>query len=73
MENRTRFDATPKTKFLYFETAQRVFDDWWGLADYLIVKYNDGYVNVPEGRSAPGYTKEWLDAVGYGKTKIKNK
>jgi dipeptidase len=55
------------------ETAQRVVDDWWALADYLIVKYNDGYVNVPEGRSASGYPKEWLDAVGYGKTKIINK
>lgn len=55
------------------ETAQRVVDDWWALADYLIVKYNDGYVNVPEGRSMPGYPKEWLDAVGYGKTKIINK
>jgi dipeptidase len=55
------------------ETAQRVVNDWWALADYLIVKYNDGYVNAPGGRSAPGYPTEWLDAVGYGKTKIKNK
>ncbi len=55
------------------ETAQRVVDDWRALADNLIVKYNDGYVNVPEERRGAGYPKEWLDAVGYGKTKIKNK
>lgn len=55
------------------ETAQRVVNDWWALADYLIVKYNDGYVNVPGGRRGAGYPKDWLDAVGYGKTKIKNK
>ncbi|MFQ6069911.1 MAG: dipeptidase [Candidatus Aminicenantales bacterium] len=55
------------------EMAKRVVDDWWALADYLIVKYNDGYINLPEGRRAPGYPKEWLEAVGYGKVKIKNK
>lgn len=55
------------------ETAQRVVDDWWSLADYLIVKYNDGYINVPGQRRASGYPQEWLDAVGYGKKKIINK
>jgi len=55
------------------ETAQRVVDDWWALADYLIVKYNDGYINLPGERRGVGYPKEWLDAVGYGKTKIINK
>jgi len=55
------------------EMAQRVVNDWWALADYLIVKYNDGYLNLGARRQAPGYPKEWLDAVGYGKTKIKNK
>jgi hypothetical protein len=49
-----------------------VVDDWWALADHLIVKYNDGYVNAPGGRSAAGYPEKWLEAVGYGKTKIKN-
>jgi dipeptidase len=55
------------------EMAQRVLDDWWALADYLITKYNDGYINLGARREAPGYPKEWLDAVGYGKTKIKNR
>jgi len=55
------------------EMAQRVVDDWWALADYLIAKYNDGYINLGARREAPGYPKEWLDAVGYGKTKIKKR
>lgn len=53
--------------------AQKVVDDWWKLADYLIVKYNDGYINTPKGRKAVGYPEWWLDEVGYGETKIKNK
>ena len=55
------------------ETAQRVVDDWWALADYLIVKYNDGYINLPGERGGAGYPEEWLEAVGYGKTKLINK
>lgn len=55
------------------ETAQRVVNDWWALANYLIAKYNDGYINVPGRRSTASYPKEWLDAVGYGTKKIKNK
>ena len=54
------------------ETAQRVVDDWWALADQLIAKYNDGYVRSPKGSRGAGYPEKWLEAVGYGKTKIKN-
>jgi dipeptidase len=55
------------------EMAQRVVDDWWALADYLIVKYNDGYINSPGRVDRADYPKEWLDKMGYGKTKIKKK
>jgi dipeptidase len=50
--------------------AQRTVDEWWELADYLVVKYNDGYINTPTSSRSVGYPKEWLDAVGYGKTRI---
>ena len=75
---KTLFQENPQACRQYLtkysnETAQRVADDWWALADYLIVKYNDGYVNVPGQAQSPGYPKEWLDSVGYGKTKIINK
>jgi dipeptidase len=51
--------------------ASRVAEEWWKLADYLVVKYNDGYVKAPGSDKAAGYPQEWLDAVGFGKTKIR--
>ena len=50
--------------------ARQTVDEWWKLSDALIVKYNDGYINTPGSEKTAGYPKEWLDAVGYGKTKI---
>jgi dipeptidase len=47
------------------QVAQKAVDEWWKLADFLIVKYNDN-----GGQGAPGYPKEWLDSVGYGTKKI---
>ncbi len=52
-------------------TAQTIVDNWWGLADHLIVKYSDGLVNVGGEYRRVGYPKSWLDAVGYGKEPIK--
>ncbi|MCG8638082.1 MAG: C69 family dipeptidase, partial [Desulfobacterales bacterium] len=42
--------------------AKNVVERWWQLADELIYKYNDGYVN---GKSV-GYPTEWLEEVGFG-------
>jgi dipeptidase len=53
--------------------AQKVVDAWWKLSDALIVKYNDGYINAPGQERSGGYPKDWLDAVGYGKTKVQPK
>jgi dipeptidase len=34
---------------------------WWQLAEFLITKYNDGYVRGPDGRPEEvGYPEEWL-------------
>ncbi len=55
------------------DMAQRVVDDWWSFSDFLIAKYNDGYINKTGERKSVGYPKEWLDAVGYGKSKIQSK
>ena len=52
------------------EMAQAVVDDWWALSDYLVMKYNDGYINSSGERKSVGHPKEWLDLVGYGKKKI---
>lgn len=45
------------------DLADRVVRAYWELADQLIVKYQDGYVNL----KTVGYPEEWLKAVGFGK------
>jgi len=52
--------------------AQRTVDEWWKLSGYLIAKYSDGYINLPSTGRTAGYPKEWLDAVGFGRKKIRN-
>lgn len=42
--------------------ATKVVDRWWDLADELIYKYNDGYVD----NKSVGYPTWWLEAVDYG-------
>jgi len=39
---------------------------WWTLGDYLIMKYNDGRVNLPTMGKAPGYPQWFSDMVGFG-------
>jgi len=42
-------------------TAQANLDRWWKLADFLITKYNDGYVQDEKGDSREvGYPAPWL-------------
>lgn len=50
--------------------VQKTVDEWWKFGDFLIVKYNDGYINENGQERSPGYPREWLDAVGYGKVKV---
>jgi hypothetical protein len=55
------------------KVAQKTIDEWWKLADFLIVKYNDNGVNVRGGQNPPPPAKEWLDSIGYGTKKIPTK
>ena len=55
------------------KVAQLTVDEWWKLADFLIVKYNDNGVNVRGGQNPPPVSKEWLDSIGYGTKKIPTK
>ncbi len=55
------------------DNANRVVKEWWKLADMLIVKYNDGYVNIPEQAEEVGYPEWWLKKVGYDKGPISYK
>ncbi|MBU1026455.1 MAG: C69 family dipeptidase [Candidatus Margulisbacteria bacterium] len=45
--------------------ANKVVKDWWALGDFLIAKYDDGYVNKPDMARDVGYPMWWLDEVGY--------
>ena len=46
--------------------ANRAVDKWWKLADELIGKYDDGYVDG----SSVGYPTWWLEEVDFGSTQI---
>eukprot|EP00744_Colponema_vietnamica_P003661 GILI01005581.1.p1 GENE.GILI01005581.1~~GILI01005581.1.p1 ORF type:complete len:678 (+),score=217.29 GILI01005581.1:48-2036(+) len=45
--------------------AEEVVKTWWEFADYLVAKYNDGYVNFPKVGGTTGYEAWWLKSVGY--------
>jgi dipeptidase len=47
--------------------ANAVVAEWWDFADYLITKYNDGYMNIPKISKGVGYPAWWLKDVGYDK------
>lgn len=41
--------------------AEMNIKKWWGLADFLVTKYNDGYIQNEEGRPREiGYPGSWL-------------
>jgi len=41
--------------------AETNIKKWWGLADFLVTKYNDGYIQDEDGRPREiGYPELWL-------------
>jgi len=41
--------------------AETNIKKWWDLADFLVTKYNDGYIQDEEGRPREiGYPESWL-------------
>ena len=50
--------------------AASLLDAWWSLADRLVAKYSDGYINPPAELRAPpipiGYPAAWLAGTDYG-------
>lgn len=47
--------------------AQSVLDDWWRLADFLVVKYSNGMINDFQNNTTirQGYPNWWLNETGY--------
>ena len=45
-------------------SGNEVHSQWIKLGNYLVMKYNDGYVKDTKGQiKAAGYPKAWLEAV----------
>jgi hypothetical protein len=63
--------TTPLTELSASQTRiqRRVATTWWGLAEMLVVRYNDGYLNYPENDPESvvhiGYPAFWLEMIGF--------
>jgi len=47
------------------DIQHRVVDDWWKMADFLVMKYNDQRINHPNVGAATGYPQWYADMVGF--------
>ncbi|MDD5745237.1 MAG: C69 family dipeptidase, partial [Mesotoga sp.] len=45
--------------------SNRVMAEVWEFNEYLITKYRDGYINIPNVGASAGYPDAWLKEVGY--------
>jgi dipeptidase len=52
------------------ENAHDVVSEWWDLADMMIAKYDDGYINIPKTAEEVGYPEWWLKKNEYDKGPI---
>ena len=50
--------------------VQKTVEEWWKFSDVMIAKYNDGYITENGREQSVGYPRDWLELVGFGKTKI---
>jgi len=44
---------------------EEVVTSWWKLADFIVMKYNDGKVNWPKAGVAIGYPEEYAKMIGF--------
>ncbi|EFC91114.1 peptidase U34 dipeptidase [Dethiosulfovibrio peptidovorans DSM 11002] len=47
------------------ENAGRTVDGWWDFSEELIVKYDDGFINVGQMGTQAGYPMEWLKTTSW--------
>ncbi|SSC12351.1 Peptidase U34 dipeptidase [Mesotoga infera] len=47
------------------DVTDRVMAETWEFNEYLITKYRDGYINIPDVGKSVGYPDWWLKEVGY--------
>ena len=55
------------------KNSTNVLTSWHNLSDLLIVKYADGYVNIPKMSESVGYPHHWLKKVKYQQGPVKYK
>eukprot|EP00928_Gymnodinium_smaydae_P061521 TRINITY_DN45575_c0_g1_i1.p1 TRINITY_DN45575_c0_g1~~TRINITY_DN45575_c0_g1_i1.p1 ORF type:complete len:679 (-),score=75.37 TRINITY_DN45575_c0_g1_i1:118-2154(-) len=60
--NATTAELASWQLFLQDDVVKR----WWQLADLLVMKYNDGRINVPKIGKSIGYPQWYADMVGFG-------
>jgi hypothetical protein len=65
----TRKDAALELGRAQTGMQRHVVQEWWRLADMLVVRYNDGFFNfgpwAPQTVGAIGYPSFWLEMIGY--------
>ena len=50
-----------------------VFEGWWDFAWHLVGRYADGYmINEDGSQTTLGYPTEWLEAVDFGGTSLRD-
>lgn len=68
VKNQSEAEAIQQVTQFCDENAKYVLEKWWELADTLIAKYSDGYINLPGPDQQPkevGYSATWLSYTNY--------
>jgi len=50
---------------MQIDLQEDVVADWWKLADFLVMKYNDGKVNWPKAGKSIGYPEQFSRMIGF--------
>merc|ERR1712203_1041839 len=50
---------------LQISLQEEVVASWWKLADFIVMKYNDGKVNWPKAGVSIGYPEEYAKMIGF--------
>jgi len=63
----SKFEAANNTQLATLQTAlqEEVVASWWKLADFLVMKYNDGKVNWPKAGRSIGYPEDYAKMIGF--------
>ena len=72
------YEQSPEKAVAYLteytgECMDTVFEGWWDFAWHLVGRYADGYmINEDGSQTTLGYPTEWLEAVDFGGTSLRD-